>query len=95
MIRLNCFFQAREGRRAEALAAAKELVAESLSHPGCIAYDVFESATRPGILRFCETWRDEAGLAAHSATDVFRRCVAILGECGETKVAKFETPATP
>lgn len=31
-----------------------------LQQDGCIAYDVFASATRPGVLLICETWRDEA-----------------------------------
>ena len=48
MLRLNCFFQAKEGRLDDALAAAKELTAASLKQDGCIAYDVFASATRPG-----------------------------------------------
>jgi tRNA pseudouridine(38-40) synthase len=64
MIRLNCFFQAKEGCLEAALAAAKELTAASLKQDGCIAYDVFASATRPGVLLICETWRDEAALAA-------------------------------
>ena len=90
MIRLNCFFQAKEGRYAEAIAAAKALVGESLTHPGCVAYDVFESATRPGIFMFCETWKDEASLSYHSSTGAFKKYVGIIGECGEMKVEKFE-----
>ena len=89
MIRLNCFFQAREGRYAEAIAAAKALVAESLTHPGCVSYDVFESATRPGIFMFCETWKDEGSLAAHSSTAAFGKYVGIIGECGEMKIEKL------
>ena len=90
MLRLNCFFQANDGRLDDALAAAKELTAASLKQDGCIAYDVFASATRPGILLICETWRDEAALAAHSASDVFAKCVAVINECGEMKIEKFE-----
>ena len=90
MLRLNCFYQAKEGRLAEALAAAKELTAASIKQDGCIAYDVFESATRPGILIICETWRDEASLAAHSASEPFVKCVAILNDAGEMKIEKFD-----
>ena len=90
MIRLNCFFQAKEGRCPEALAAAEELTAESLKQDGCISYDVFASATRPGILLICETWRDEAALAAHSASETFVKNVAIINDCGELKIEKFE-----
>ena len=90
MIRLNCFFQAKEGRFEEALAAAKDLTAASLEQDGCIAYDVFASATRPGILLFCETWRDEAALADHSASEPFVRNVAVINDCGEMKIEKFQ-----
>ena len=90
MIRLNCFFQAKDGRLNDALAAAKALTAASLKQDGCIAYDVFESATRPGILLICETWRDEQALAAHSASDPFVKYVAVINDAGTMKIEKFE-----
>lgn len=90
MIRLNCFFQAKEDRLEDALRAAKELTAASLEQDGCIAYDVFSSATRTGILLICETWRDEASLAAHSASEPFAKNVAIINDCGKMKIEKFE-----
>ena len=90
MLRLNCFFQAKEGRCPEALAAATELAAASLEQDGCIAYDVFSSATRPGVLLICEPWRDEAALAAHSASEPFVKNVAIINDCGEMKIENFE-----
>ena len=52
--------------------------------------DVFASATRPGVLLICETWRDEAALAAHSASEPFVKNVAIINDCGEMKIEKFE-----
>ena len=90
MLRFNCFFQAKEGRIDEALAAAKELTAASIKQDGCIAYDVFVSATRPGVLLICETWRDEAAVAAHSASGPFVTTAAIINDCGEIKIEKFE-----
>ncbi len=57
MIRLNVFIQVSESNRAAVLEAAKELVASSLKDKGCIAYDVFESATRNDVLMICETWK--------------------------------------
>ena len=90
MIRLNCFFQAKEGRLSEALEAAKALTAASLKQNGCIAYDVFESATRPGVLIICETWRDEQALAAHSESEAFVKYVAIINDAGTMKIEKFE-----
>ena len=90
MLRLNCFFQAKEGRRDSALSAAKELTAASLKQDGCIAYDVFASATRPGVLLICETWRDEAALEAYAASEPSVKNVAIINDCGEMKIEKFD-----
>ena len=90
MLGLNCFFQAKEGRLDSALSAAKELTAASLKQDGCIAYDVFASATRPDVLLICETWRDEASLEAHAASEPFVKNVAIINDCGEMKIEKFD-----
>ncbi|MBQ6471330.1 MAG: antibiotic biosynthesis monooxygenase [Victivallales bacterium] len=86
---MNCFFQAKEGKLAEALEAAKALTAASLEQDGCIAYDVFESATRKDILLICETWRDDKALADHSASAPFLKYVAIINQAGTMKIEKF------
>ena len=64
MIRLNVFIQVSAENRAAVLESAKELVAYSLKDNGCIAYDVFESATRSDVLMICETWKDAESLSA-------------------------------
>ncbi len=56
MIRINVFIQVSENNRMALLQTAKDLVASSLKDEGCIAYDIFESATRPDVLMICETW---------------------------------------
>lgn len=94
MLRLNCFFKANEGCYNEALEAATALTAETLAKDaGCIAYDTFESATRPDVLLICETWADEQALAAHMATDHFKTYVSRLEELGTLKLEKFDFPA--
>lgn len=90
MIRLNCFFKANEGRYSEALEAAIALTARSLNHKGCIAYDVFESATRPDIFMICETWENQEVLDLHAATPEFAEYVGIMEDCGQLKLEKFE-----
>lgn len=65
MIRLNVFIQVSAEKRTAVLESAKELVAYSLKDNGCIAYDVFESATRSDVLMICETWKDAESLSAH------------------------------
>ena len=90
MLRLNCFFQASEGRYGEALQAAIALTAKSQSHLGCKSYDVFESATRPDVFMICETWQDEASLELHSSTPEFIEYVGILNDCGQLTLEKLE-----
>ena len=67
MIRLNVFIQVSEENRPAALETAKELVEKSLKDNGCIAYDIFESATRSDVLMICETWKDAPLRASHLA----------------------------
>ena len=49
MIRLNVFIQVEEANRAAVLEEAKALTEASLKEEGCVAYDIFESATRPDV----------------------------------------------
>lgn len=90
MIRLNVFIQVSAERRTATLEAAKALTACSLQDKGCIAYDIFESATRPDVLLICETWTDADALAAHSATEHFERYVGQIEQLGQMKLEQFE-----
>ena len=90
MLRLNCFFQANEGKYDEALQAAIALTAASLKDAGNIAYDTFESATRPDIFMICETWQEEASLKQHMAADHFKQYVGELEKLGTLKLEQFE-----
>ena len=90
MIRINCFFKAAEGKYDDALEAAIALTAASQRQDGCIAYDVFESGTRGEVFMICETWKDQAALDAHSASDPFKEYVGVMQECGELKIETFE-----
>lgn len=90
MLRLNCFIQTSAQNRAEVLEAAKRLTAASLKQDGCIAYDIFASATRPDVLMICETWANHAALAAHSASEVFATEVGKMESLGSLKLETFE-----
>lgn len=90
MIRLNVFIQVNENNRNAALETAKELVAQSLKDNGCIAYDLFESATRHDVLMICETWKDADSLAVHEKATHFVTLVPKLQELGALKLEKFE-----
>ena len=101
MLRLNVFIRVAAENRAATLQAAKELVAASLSDKGCIAYDVFESATRPDVLMICETWADDVlmicetwadqpSLDAHQKSAHFTTLVPRIESLGEMKLEQFE-----
>lgn len=90
MIRLNCFISVKEENKEKVLEAAKRLTDASLKQDGCIAYDIFESATRPEVLMICETWRDKEALDAHSASQVFHDEVSIIHNSAEMKLESFQ-----
>lgn len=89
MIRLNVFIQVDEKNHDAVVAAAKELVAASLKDQGCIAYDLFQSATRPDVLMICETWADAASLSAHEAASHFTTLVPRIQSLAAIKLEKF------
>lgn len=89
MIRLNVFVRVSENDREAVLASAKKLVENSVKEAGCIAYDIFESATRKDVLMICETWADEASLAAHEKTEHFTTLVPEIQGMAEMKLEKF------
>ena len=90
MIRLNVFIQVEESNRNEVIEVAKELVAQSLKDNGCIAYDIFESATRKNIFMICETWSDEKALDAHMKAPHFVTLVPLIESLAKMKLEKFE-----
>lgn len=89
MIRLNVFIQVDEKNHDAVVAAAKELVAASLKDQGCIAYDLFQSATRPDVLMICETWADAASLSAHEAASHFTTLIPRIQSLAAMKLEKF------
>lgn len=89
MIRLNVFIRTSVHDRQAVIEAAQKLVEKSLNDDGCIAYDIFESATRKDVLMICETWRDEAALAAHQQADHFVELVPKIQDLAEMKTESF------
>lgn len=89
MIRLNVFIQVGAEKRQEVVALSKELVAASLKDNGCVAYDLFESATRPDVLMICETWHDAESLSAHEQATHFTTLVPKIQELAAMKLEKF------
>ena len=90
MIRLNVFIQVEKSCRDKVLDIARKLTECSLKEPGCVAYDIFESSTRPDVLMICETWKDAESLDAHEKAAHFITLVPKLQELGKMKLEKFE-----
>ena len=90
MIRINVFIQVSDANRAKVLESAKDLTANSLKEVGCIAYDVFESTTRPDVLMICETWADQAVIDAHQKTAHFITEVGKIQQLASMKIEKFD-----
>ena len=89
MIRLNCFIKVDEAHKAQVLDAARRLTEASLRQEGCIAYDIFESATRSDVLMFCETWKDQAALDAHAMSDVFVKETKLIHDLADLKIERL------
>lgn len=89
MIRLNVFVQTDSHNAQAVLEAAQELTAKSLKENGCVAYDIFRSATRPDVMMICETWQDEAVLAAHSKSEHFITLCGQIEKLATMKIEKF------
>lgn len=89
MIRINVFTQVNIENHSAVLDIAKELVSKSLKENGCIAYDIFESATRSDVLMICETWKDDATLEAHEKTEHFTTLIPKLQGLASMKIEKF------
>lgn len=89
MIRLNCFILTTEHARESILEAARKLTEASLKQDGCIAYDIFESSTRPDVLMICETWRDQESLDAHSDSEPFKEYAGFMKANSEMKLESF------
>ena len=90
MIRINVFIQVSEANRTAVLDAAKELTACSLKEEGCIAYDIFESSTRPDVLMICETWADDITLGAYEKSAHFATLVGIIQQLTVLKLDLFK-----
>ena len=66
-------------KAAEAGAALAELAAASREEEGCYAYDVYESASTPGVFVTVEAWRAQADLDGHMSTPHIAKAFEVLG----------------
>lgn len=93
MIRLNVFFEVKDGNDIEkVIELGEKLVAKSLKDEGNVAYDLFLSSTRPLVMMICETWQNEEVLKAHMASTHFTELVPKIESYTKNglKLEKFE-----
>ena len=91
MIRLYCFLLLEDVHKKTALKfVATELVELSKRDKGCIAYDLFESATVDTHLMICETWETEEDLKAHMESAHFKELVPQLQQIATMTLERFD-----
>jgi len=60
--------------------ALTALVPPTRQEPGCLAYDLSESAAAPGTFLTVERWREQADLDAHLQTPHVQQALAAAGD---------------
>ena len=65
MIVVMARFKYKPGKKAEMLAAAKELIAATRQEQGCISYCLLEDPYLENSLTFVEEWSDKEALQRH------------------------------
>lgn len=73
--------------------ALTELATATRQEPGCLAYDLFESAAAPGVFVTVERWTDQAALDGHMQTPHVAAAFAAAGDALAGDVAIH--PLTP
>jgi quinol monooxygenase YgiN len=68
-------WQTAEGYLDDVLALVAELRQRSLEEPGCVGYEVLQSADEPVTVFLLERYRDGAALEEHRNTDHYRTLV--------------------
>ena len=68
MIVVVAKFKVKLGKKAELLAAAKDLIAATRQETGCISYSLLEDPYVENNFNFIEEWSDKAALQSHFTT---------------------------
>lgn len=71
-IRLLVSITAAPGKGTELARVYRERCLQAMQEPGCLQYEVFQSALNPDRLVLLELWPDEAALDAHAKVHATR-----------------------
>ncbi len=58
--------------------AALKIVANSRAEDGCVNYDIHQAIDDPTVFIWHETWKNQAAIDGHFATDFFREFSAAV-----------------
>lgn len=83
MIKIVAKSIVKEGKKAEYIETAKELIRLSREEEGNISYSLFEDIKNENIMTFIEEWKDADAIALHNNTEHFKKYVAMLAELRE------------
>jgi len=71
-LRLVITINAAPGKGAEFAEAFRGRCQEVMTEPGCLQFEIFQSALDPDRFALLELWEDEAALAAHAKMNATR-----------------------
>ncbi len=71
-VRLVVSIDAEPGKGAELAAVYRARCAEVLREPGCLQFEIFQSAVDPDKLALLELWADQAALDVHAGVNATR-----------------------
>ena len=83
MIKIVAKIILKEGKKAEFIKTAEELIQKSRAEEGNISYSLFEDVNNENIVAFIEEWKDLKAIEFHNNTEHFKRIVPMLGELRE------------
>lgn len=66
---------ASEGAHDDIADVLRTMREKTLTEPGCLSYDVYQSSDDPDEFILVERYRDDAAITAHSQTDYFKEYV--------------------
>ncbi len=79
-LRVVAEIKAKPGSEDTIRTALVELTGATQSDPGCISYELFESAAVPGTFFTIESWVDQDSLDAHMQSPHIAAALAIAGD---------------
>ena len=71
-VRLVVTINANPGKGSELANAFRSRCAEVMREPGCLQFEVFQSALNPDKLALLELWQDQAALDVHAEVNKTR-----------------------